>query len=308
MTSQQQQSPAFLFSVFSAPETLHSDLGCEFENELVKELQSVFGFKKTRTSAYRPLGNSVLECVHSTMHNMLAMYVDVKYDNWAEFLPFIQLAHNTAYNKMLEETPHFLMFDRRASLPVDIILGVPCTSGSGTRLDCSRRTVENLQLAYEIARRNLQERADKQSESNETLSIPQYQPGDRVLVHRPYTVDDGPNPKLTSPWRGSFAGRSQSSPVMYRVARDGELADTSVHLGRIKACHNDASSSVPDLTALDDLFLGTTLPVPDLDGSVLIVHIGPYTNEATEGHKRGPGKASLTNFQYDFFVKDKPSN
>ena len=91
------------------------------------------------------------------------------------------------------------MFGRRASLPFDIILGVQCTSGSGTRLDYSRRTVENLQLAYEIARRESQERADKQSESNEKLSIPQYQPGDHVSVHRPYTVADGPNPKLISP-------------------------------------------------------------------------------------------------------------
>ena len=116
----------------------------------------------------------MLERVHSTMHNMLAMYVNIKYDNWAELLPFIPLAHNTAHNKTLEETPHFLLFGRRASLPVDIILGVPCTSGSGTRLDYSRRTFENLQLVYEISRRNLQERADKQSESNEKVSIPQY--------------------------------------------------------------------------------------------------------------------------------------
>ena len=91
-----------VFSVLSAPETLHSDLGREFKNELVQELQPLFGFKKTRTSAYRPQGNSVLERVHSTMHNMLAMYVNVKYDNWAELLPFIQLANNTADNKTLE--------------------------------------------------------------------------------------------------------------------------------------------------------------------------------------------------------------
>ena len=41
---------------------------------------------------------------------------------------------------------------------------------------------------------------------------------------------------------------------------------------------------------------------------MLTVHIGPYTIEAIEGHKRGPGKASLTNFQYHFLVKDKLSN
>lgn len=73
-----------VFSVFSPPEKQHSDQGTEFKNELVKELQSVFGFKKTRTSAYRPQGNSVLQRVHSTMHNTPAMYANVQYDNWAE--------------------------------------------------------------------------------------------------------------------------------------------------------------------------------------------------------------------------------
>ena len=36
---------------------------------------------------------------------------------------------------------------------------------------------------------------------------------------------------------------------------------------------------------LDDYFLGTTLlSVPDLDGSVLIVHIGPYAIEDIDCH------------------------
>ena len=41
---------------------------------------------------------------------------------------------------------------------------------------------------------------------------------------------------------------------------------------------------------------------------MLTVHIGPYTVEAIEGHMRGPGKSSLTNFEYHILVKDKPSN
>ncbi|CAB1100197.1 unnamed protein product [Ectocarpus sp. CCAP 1310/34] len=45
-----------VFSVFGPPDTLHSDQGKEFENQLVKELQSAFGYKKTRTVAYRPQG------------------------------------------------------------------------------------------------------------------------------------------------------------------------------------------------------------------------------------------------------------
>ena len=96
----------------------------------------------------------------------------------------------------LEETPHFIYFDHRASFPVDIILRIPYIVGSGTRLGCSRRTVENLQLAYEIASRNLQERTDKQAESKEIVSFPHSQPGYQVLIHRPCTVADGLNPKL----------------------------------------------------------------------------------------------------------------
>ena len=113
-----------VFSVFGTPESVHSDQGTEFENDLVRELQRVFGFRKTRTLPYRPQGNSVLERVHSTMHGMLAMYTDVAGDDWAELLPLIQLAHNTAYNKTLHETPYMLMFGRRVRLPVDVILGV----------------------------------------------------------------------------------------------------------------------------------------------------------------------------------------
>ena len=52
-----------VFSVFGVPELLHSDQGKEFENQLVKELQTVFGYKKTRTTPYRPQGNPILERV-----------------------------------------------------------------------------------------------------------------------------------------------------------------------------------------------------------------------------------------------------
>ena len=146
--------------MFSPPETLHSDRGSEFENQLVRELQSVFRFKKTQTLPYRPQENSVLERVHLTMHNMLATRANASGDNWVELLSFVQLTHSTAYNKTLQETPHFLMFGRRATLPVEVIFGVPTYTASQSRQDYSRRAVENIQLAYEIASRNLQERTE----------------------------------------------------------------------------------------------------------------------------------------------------
>ena len=39
-----------VFGIFGQPETLHSDQGPEFENKVVKQLQDIFGYKKTKTT------------------------------------------------------------------------------------------------------------------------------------------------------------------------------------------------------------------------------------------------------------------
>ena len=66
------------------------------------------------------------------------------------------------------------------------------------------------------------------------------------------------------------------------------------------------SPPASDFEALDDMFLGTTLPVPDLDGSIHTVTIGPYVIEAIDGHKRGVGAASVENFQYHLKLECQP--
>lgn len=74
-----------VFSVFDSTEAIQSDHGTEFENQVVKELESVFGYKKTRTAAYRPQGNSVLERVHRTAQSMPAKYSDIAFRTWPDF-------------------------------------------------------------------------------------------------------------------------------------------------------------------------------------------------------------------------------
>lgn len=66
------------------------------------------------------------------------------------------------------------------------------------------------------------------------------------------------------------------------------------------------SSPVPDLDAIDDMFLGTTLPIPDIEGSVTKVALRSFTVESIARHKRGVGAASLGDFQYHLKLKDYP--
>ena len=175
------------------------------------------------------------------MHNMLATLANASCDNWVELLPFVQLAHNTAYNKTLHETPHFLMFGRRATLLlVDVILGVPTRNASQSRQYYSRRTVDNLQVAYEIARsRTLQERACRKNKRSRTRTQ-RFRPFSQVIkccyiARTPQRMADGANPKLISPWRGSYVVRSRVYPVLYyRVSKGDKPEEMSVYLARIK--------------------------------------------------------------------------
>ena len=106
--------------------------------------------------------------------------------------------------------------------------------------------VENLEMAYEITRRVLQERADHQVDVNASRPFPSYQPGDQVLVHRPYFEADGPSLKLISSWRESFVVRSRLVPVIYRVSKSNQPEETSVHLARIKPYHAPSVTSASD--------------------------------------------------------------
>ena len=67
-----------IIGIFGPPETLHSNQGPDSENRVICQLQQILGYKNTRTTPYRPQGNSVSERVQSTMHSMLAMHIRPK--------------------------------------------------------------------------------------------------------------------------------------------------------------------------------------------------------------------------------------
>ena len=194
-----------VFGIFGPPETLHSDQGPEFENRVVKQLQDVLGYKKNKTTHDRPQGNSVSERMHSTLQAMLSMYSNIAQNNWAEVLPFIQLAHNTSFGSTMHETPFLLMFGPQARLPIDMIFGVPHVGRSTATKEFAYSTRENLQIAFELARRNLSERINKQKAINSKLPpIPEFTPGQKVLVYKPHQSIGEPNLKLIQPWRGPY--------------------------------------------------------------------------------------------------------
>ena len=230
----------------------------------MKPLQDVFGYKKTKTTPYRPQGNSVSERMHSTPHAMLSIYSNIAQNSWAEILPFIQLAQKTYFSSTMHEIPFFLMFGRQARLPIGIIFGISHVGRSTTTEEFAYLTRENLQIAFELARRNLSERSDKQKANDPKLPpIPEFPPGQKVLVYKPHQSTDGSNQKLIQPWRGPYIVCSKLSLVLYRIRLPDDTKQVSVHLTMgIKSYRPRQSAPAHDFHKQEELFPGKTLPTP----------------------------------------------
>ena len=74
-------------------------------------------------------------------------------DNWSQFLTFAQIAPSTAYCSAIHETPHYLMFGRMPTLPIDIIMGRPQSNfliqHCSTRVKTSRNCSSSVKVARE---------------------------------------------------------------------------------------------------------------------------------------------------------------
>uniref|UniRef100_A0A096LXU6 Integrase catalytic domain-containing protein n=1 Tax=Poecilia formosa TaxID=48698 RepID=A0A096LXU6_POEFO len=147
---------------FGCPARFHSDQGPNFESELMKELCSLYGVSKSRTTPYHPAGNGRVERMNQTLLNMLRSLEVEKQSRWPEHLPELLHAYNNVIHSATGFAPSYLMFGRHLRLPVDLSLGVLDTQ---PRRDLQGWVLEHhqkLSHAYEVARNKMSSAANNE--------------------------------------------------------------------------------------------------------------------------------------------------
>ena len=80
--------------LYGFPARLHSDQGRNFESSVIRELCSLAGVEKPRTTPYHPMGNGMVERFNQTLLNMLGTLEDHKKDDWKSYVAPLVHSYN----------------------------------------------------------------------------------------------------------------------------------------------------------------------------------------------------------------------
>ncbi|KAI6649016.1 hypothetical protein LOD99_6899 [Oopsacas minuta] len=106
-------------------DTLISDQGREFVNEVIDYLLDILQTEHRISSAYHPETNGQRERDNRTLKSALVKLVNERGDDWDMYIPGILFAYHTSIHASTKCTPFQAMYCRSAKLPIDLSIKPP---------------------------------------------------------------------------------------------------------------------------------------------------------------------------------------
>ena len=115
-----------------------SDQGKAFTGHLITNLCELYGVQKLRTLPNHAQTNGQVERMNQTIIRMIGKLEQDKKARWSEHLPEMLSAYNGTCSVVTGYSPYFLLFGRKARMPVDYLfpirlkwkcLSQPCRRG-----------------------------------------------------------------------------------------------------------------------------------------------------------------------------------
>ena len=88
---------------------LHSNQGRNFESAMLQQTLDAFGIRKSRTTAYHPESDGMVERFNRTLLQLLCAYTET-HDEWEHYQQFVLFAYRTAVHSSTGVSPFALMF------------------------------------------------------------------------------------------------------------------------------------------------------------------------------------------------------
>jgi transposase InsO family protein len=177
------------------PKRLHSDAARDLDSQLIQDLCSMLQIKKSRTPAYSPYSNGIIERFHSTMSQFIRSNMsgsDPK--SWPSVIPFVIMTYNSLPSSIHKYTPNEIIFGNN-ELTHHLIPVIPIDHPMFSHSDYLKSLRETQDSTWQIIRKSLQQEKDKRQPAITTEQP--YIIGDFLLVKKFYFTG-GPGAKKAS--------------------------------------------------------------------------------------------------------------
>ena len=172
------------FGLFGTPAYLVSDQGKAFTGHLITNLCELYGVQKLRTSSYHAQTNGQVERMNQTIIRMIGKLEQDKKACWSEHLPEMLAAYNGTRSAVTGYSSYFLLFGRKARMPVDYLFPTLHNLPHQTKMEVSVAAMQKrLKEAFAVARHlTSQEAAKQRCYYDRKAGAVALQPGDVVMV------------------------------------------------------------------------------------------------------------------------------
>lgn len=243
-------------STYDVPQVLISDRAQEFVSSTLNDVCRASGINKTVVFPRSPFSNGLIERKNAEIAKLLKVFCGSEQyynviDNavlepeWDIFLPEVQAAINSSYNRSIGDTPHFALFhfDRR-----DVFTGsFEPPSGVFYNYDDYFAFCENRgKIIYKNIKDALSKSIDSYTEaSNKSRQVRDLQINQRVFITRVPKPGEFKKfaPKFTGP--GYIVEKFGKNKYKVRLASNNK--DYDVHIDNILARDNTFGSAPRDL-------------------------------------------------------------
>ena len=227
-----------LFSIYGPPDILHSDQGRNFESTVLAETLQAFGVTKSRTTAYHPQCDGMVERFNRSLLQLLRAYVDKEHD-WERYLPLVLYAYRTSVHSSTGASPFTLMYGRQ---PQTADFSHPTAFDSMSypaHLLAKRAELQDFVESNIAAAAARQKSAYDQHCTQRTFSV-----GDHVWLSIPTAG------KLDPRWEGKWKVKAIKGPVNMEIT-DGRRTRV-VHVNRLQKRLQAHPQEISDMTNPSD--------------------------------------------------------
>lgn len=109
---------------FGTPQRITSDQGRQFESQLFSSLSKYFGIQTSRTTAYHPQANGLIERQHRTLKASLRCHLQQN-RSWVDALPLVLLGLRTAVKEDIGYSSSELIYGSPLCLPGEFLTNIP---------------------------------------------------------------------------------------------------------------------------------------------------------------------------------------